>query len=177
MNILTYDVESWPFFNMVSKNLMPVDTLLDVGAGIRPQRLIQCTKHICAEPHFEYADILEANGFEVIRKKAIEALDEIDTVETIIAMDVIEHMDKEEGLEFFKKAMTKFTKQLVIFTPTGFMEQTGGDANDPWGLQGQFWQKHRSGWTPKEFPGASIYLDEYLHEGHEGGAFFAVYTK
>ncbi len=44
------------------------------------------------------------------------------------------------------------TQQVVLYTPYGFVEQT----HDEWGLGGEEWQTHRSGWLPKDFPDAKI---------------------
>jgi hypothetical protein len=157
--------------------LHQVDILLDVGAGIRPQALVPCSRHICAEPHGEYADVLAAHGFEVIRARATEALARIDRVDTIVALDVIEHMERDEGEAFIKAAVAKARHQVVIFTPLGFMPQDGGDAADPWGLQGQHWQAHRSGWTPADFPGWRCLIGKDFHKKHNHGAFFAIHTR
>ncbi len=41
-----------------------------------------------------------------------------------------------------------------MFTPLGFTEQDAPEnEKDPWGHGGGFeWQRHRSGWTPEDFP-------------------------
>ena len=67
----------------------------------------------------------------------------------VFLLDVIEHMEKEDGRRILALAQEVAQEQIVLFTPMGFMEQT----YDKWGLGGDYWQLHRSGWTPEEFPG------------------------
>jgi len=156
-------------FQKAAGLLRPCDVLLDVGCGLRPQTMVKSKRHVCLEPHGEYADALVAQGYEVIREKAPEGLIKADI---IMALDVIEHMEKEDGLKFIDRCM-ELGKQVVIFTPLGFMPQEETGPVDGWGLQGQEWQRHRSGWLPEEFPGWTHFIDTDFHKGQ--GAFFAIY--
>lgn len=167
-----------PLFQVAFKEVQSCDTLLDVGCGIRPFTKVKCKKHICVEPHHEYAEILKNNGYEVIQKKAVEALDDIETVDTILALDVIEHMERADGDAFIKKALKKAKKQVVVFTPLGFMPQEEEGERDSWGLHGQEFQKHRSGWVPDDFHGWMCYLERQFHVRNNTtyGAFIVVHT-
>ena len=80
-------------------------------------------------------------------------------------LDVLEHMHKNEGIEVIELAKKKAIKQIVIFTPKGFVQQTV----DSWNMGGEYWQTHRSGWLPGEFPGWDI---SFYDEG-----FFAIWTN
>ena len=145
--------------------LIECDTVLDIGAGIRPmQWYVPDNFLICVEPHDPYADILEDAGYIVVRQTAIVALQSAMVFEAVYLLDVLEHMHKVEGMEVIELAKEKATKQVIIFTPKGFTEQT----EDVWNLGGEYWQKHRSGWLPGEFPGWAI---SYFDTG-----FFAVWT-
>ena len=59
---------------------------------------------------------------------------------------MIEHMDKPDAPRVIELAQRAATRQVVIYTPLGFMEQT----TDAWGLGGDYWETHRSGWLPEE---------------------------
>ncbi|MEM3342267.1 MAG: methyltransferase domain-containing protein [Thermoplasmata archaeon] len=64
------------------------------------------------------------------------------TFDCVVALDVIEHLNKEEGLKLIA-AMEKIAcKKIIIFTPNGFLPQSAHD-NNPF-------QVHRSGWTCNE---------------------------
>jgi len=127
--------------------LIECKTVLDIGAGIRPMPWYTPRRHICVEPYGPYADRLEAAGYEVIRQTAMEALQVEREGHAVYLLDVIEHMEKAEGLEVIELAMR--ARQVVVFTPLGFLKQD----RDAWGLGGRHWQTHRSGWMPDDFSG------------------------
>jgi len=60
----------------------------------------------------------------------------------VIALDVLEHLSKEEGYELLKKMERWARKKVIIFTPNGYVYQDGYD-NNPF-------QEHKSGWGVKE---------------------------
>lgn len=126
-------------------------TVIDVGAGIRPMQWYQPTSHVCIEPYAPYADILEQFGYDVVRGTACDALPKM-VAEAVYMLDVIEHMEKPDGLRALALAQQAATKQVVVYTPLGFMEQH----RDNWELGGDHWQRHRSGWHPDEFEGWHI---------------------
>jgi hypothetical protein len=145
--------------DLITHNLPPpvglieCKTVLDVGAGIRPMNWYKPSHHICIEPYDRYVDRLRAAGYFVFQETALYALKRLDTFDAVYLLDVIEHMEKDEGLEVVSLAKEKAHQQVVIFTPWGFMEQE----EDAWGLGGDYWQKHRSGWLPEDLPGFECY--------------------
>jgi len=171
--IKTYDYGKWPLFMQAKRQIRHGGTVVDVGAGIRPQRLVVADKHICIEPHKEYADALESAGYSVVRKTAFDALSEMGAVDTVIALDVIEHMPKDHGRAFIDAAKL-VARQVIIFTPLGFMPQEQDGDVDAWGLNGQKWQVHQSGWMPSDFDGWKILIDNDFHKSRKFGAFFAI---
>lgn len=180
--LLTYEAADIPLYVQAKPHLKPVATLLDVGAGIRPQRFVECRRHVCLEPHGEYCDVLRANGFETIEAAVPAGLVGLDlgaAIDTVIAVDVIEHLTREDGLAMVAEVTQLARSQVVIFTPLGFMPQDGGGEKDAWGFQGQHWQEHRSGWTPDDFPGWRCFISGDFHHraGKPFGAFFAIWNR
>lgn len=173
--LLSHDTHHLPLFKRAAARVERTEVLLDVGAGIRPQQMVYCKQHVCVEPHGEYADLLEQKGYAVLRTTAVQALLRWrGQLDTIIALDVIEHMARAEGERFRDLAQQRARQQVVVFTPLGFMKQECDDAPvDPWGMQGQLWQTHRSGWTPADFPGWECFEDKNFNDG--AGAFFAIW--
>lgn len=164
-------------FDQATALLKPVDSILDIGAGIRPQTMIDChrNRHICVEPHIEYVAYLQENLYPVHHLPAVVALPQLGMFDTIFLLDVIEHMEKEEALEVIKLAKYHAKKQVVIFTPIGFYKQSYQEGDkDAWRMNGTYWQTHRSGWLPIEFPKWEIVKDDNFHP--EGGAFFAIWN-
>lgn len=177
------------FITATSASLLPAHTVLDIGPGIRPQTLVECRVHICVEPFDEYVEILTREHPELVVlnctwTEAVDLLGE-GSVDTVVLMDVIEHLDKEEGRRLLDATVRIARSQVVIQTPLGFMEQGADEERDAWGLGGVDWQVHRCGWEPDEFPGWDIVTCEEFHT-HDAygraldaphGAFFAVLTK
>lgn len=179
-------------FDFVKENLQEPGLALDIGCGIRPQNLINPLVHICCEPYEEYCQFLEKGQFDQIVnpfivlpldwRTAVEKLPH-KSVDTVFLIDVIEHLDKAEALELLKLTDNIAKKQIVIFTPLGFMPQEHPDGIDAWGLHGGAWQEHKSGWMPEDFIGDwNFYICENFHlSDNQGqllekpyGAFFAV---
>lgn len=162
-------------FDRAARLIRPVASILDIGAGIRPQPFFKAASHLCIEPHDEYADWLELHGYDVERTTAVDWLSSCRPVDSVFFLDVIEHMEKSEGMAALTMARTIAREQVIVFTPLGFIEQSyqPGD-KDRWGMTGGKWQTHRSGWRPDEFPEAATLVDPTFHDPH-GGAFFAIF--
>lgn len=125
------------------------DTLLDVGCG-SDSPVAQFSKKL------EYS--VGIDGFQPsIDKSRIKGIhseyhlgnvlkiDEIfpaKSFDCVVALDLIEHLEKDQGLQLIA-AMEKIArKKVIIFTPTGFQEQRAYDGNE--------YQIHRSGWEVGE---------------------------
>jgi hypothetical protein len=128
--------------------LIECPLVMDIGAGIRPMPWYRPERHICVEPHAPYGERLRDAGMEWVHATAAEALTTL-KADAVYMLDVIEHMEEAEAREAVALAQQAARVQVVIYTPYGFKEQT----TDPWGLGGETWQRHRSGWLPKDFPG------------------------
>ena len=59
-----------------------------------------------------------------------------------VAVDVIEHLTKPDGLQMMKNMESIARKKVVLFTPSGFLPQGHTDQGDL--------QPHLSGWEPDE---------------------------
>jgi hypothetical protein len=146
---------------LIRRRLVSAHTILDVGCGIRPQTLVWPKLHICVEIHDEYVEYLRercsrsahylmihASWRDALRVMASKSVD------TVFALDFIEHLSKEDGFDFLAQAERIARRQVVLFTPLGFFPQSYEHPNDKdrWGMHGTRWQTHRSGWTPEDFP-------------------------
>lgn len=172
----------------------PVRTVLDVGAGIRPQTLVPARVHICVEPYEPYVERLRKEVsqdrdwvFLTARWEDVLPLMPDDSVDTVLVLDVIEHMEKEEGLRLLHQAKRIARHQVVVLTPLGFLPQSHApDDLDRWQMRGGRWQSHRSDWEPEEF-GREWQIvacrDLHLTDQDGGaleepiGAFWAVYGE
>jgi len=165
-----------PYDQGVLESIIPCDRLIDVGPGIRPFDGFEAKTHLCIEPHWEYVEVLSEQGYPVVQGDALTILPFLRNFETVLFIDIIEHMTKHDGIICLDFAMSLATKQVVVFTPLGFMKQEiGEDGLDAWGMKGGVWQTHRSGWTPDEFQGWDISIGRNYHGSHS--AFAAVLNK
>ncbi len=148
------------FFKIMKKYILKTNIVLDIGCGIRPQTFFAPRVHICMEPFEEYRKVLKPyfpnkSFFISIKTDALTGIKDFDdnSIDTIFLLDLIEHLDKKEGLALLKEVDRVARKQIVIYTPLGFFPQFYEDKNDKdeWGLSGTLVQKHRSGWLPEDF--------------------------
>lgn len=191
-------LKSDELFETVSKKHNSYNRVLDIGCGIRPQTIAKTNQHICLEAHEQYIkhyknNVLSKKSF-FDRRKFLFINETTDflfqkfprkSVDAIIMLDVIEHLDK----DYAKKVISQFEEiainDIIIFTPYGFVEQLHPDGKDAWGLDGGKWQEHKSGWTPDDFDDTwHFYVCPDFHTSSNFGidyvepvgAFFAVKT-
>lgn len=62
--------------------------------------------------------------------------------DAVIAIDVIEHFEKDESRRFVERLERIARTKVVLFTPNGFLPQPALDGNP--------WQEHRCGWDVAE---------------------------
>jgi SAM-dependent methyltransferase len=65
-----------------------------------------------------------------------------DSFDCVLASDLIEHLDRDEGIKLMEMMETIAKHKIIIFTPNGFQPQEPHHDNP--------WQLHKSGWTVKE---------------------------
>jgi len=129
------------------KALADCESVLDVGCGSSPtMRLLGVTHPVGFEGYKPAVD-------EALRLKTHDEMIQGDLRElskfikpkqfdACIALDVIEHVVKEDGLKMIKDMEQVARKKVIFFTPCGFLPQRHS-ANDDL-------QEHLSGWEPDE---------------------------
>lgn len=145
----------------VGGEVIQTEIVLDVGPGIQPQAYFQPRIHICVEPYLPYIERLRQNTSDDSSYVFLNCTWDVamtilpdKSVDSIFALDVLEHLEKEEGRQFLERAEKIARRQIVIFTPLGFYPQAYDDPSekhDRWGMEGGYWQTHRSGWRPEDF--------------------------
>jgi hypothetical protein len=178
----------------VRRAVAPVDVLLDVGPGIMPQPLFVPRVHICCEPFASYLGRLQEKTksaqyrfiyLQMDWQQVVESLPPR-SVDSVILVDVIEHIDKQLALSLLERTLRLVRKQVLVSTPLGFCPQHYvTDEHDAWGMQGGAWQEHRSGWELSDFDERWMLLacKEYHHSNGKGekldpavGMFWAIYN-
>ena len=135
----------WPLLRELRRTLRSCRSVLDVGCGsLSPLRTLPVEMLVGVEgfkPALEEArahathDELLLGDVRNLRPLLGER-----RFDACVALDLIEHLPKEDGWQLLDDLEHLATQRVVIFTPNGFLPQTGhGDL-----------QEHLSGWTPRE---------------------------
>ena len=64
------------------------------------------------------------------------------TFDAVVAVDLLEHLERSEGLELLTEMERIARQRTVVFTPNGYVEQGARGANP--------FQVHRSGWSASD---------------------------
>lgn len=146
--------------DVVGAKVQDVEVVLDLGPGICPQSFVRPYVHICVDAHRPYLERLMKESAADPKYVLINApWDQVigmlpdKSVDTVFALDFIEHLEKEDGFRMLREAERVARRQIVVYTPHGFFPQTYEDPAkaDRWGMDGGYWQTHRSGWEFEDF--------------------------
>jgi hypothetical protein len=163
--------------------------LLEIGPGIRPM-VLQFPPHlrVLVEPSTAYCRVLSRilgprENTVVVNQDALTFLKSIpdDSFDALVLTDVIEHLEKDEGLLLIREVERVSSSIVGIFTPLGFMPQHFSSKQDTWGFEEADLQTHRSGWLPNDFGiNWKFHIATRAHisdSGEEFGAMWAIYEK
>ncbi len=137
------------YYRVLAWSLRDVKSLLDVGCG--------SNSPLAKVPKGFYSVGVDAFGPSIEKSKklgihnaykkgnvlAIDKLFKKNQFDAVVALDLIEHLEKKQGYELIKKMSSVAKKKIIIMTPNGFYKQDPYDGNK--------WQIHRSGWTVDDF--------------------------
>ena len=138
------------YYNLLDHELDgQIESVLDVGCGdsSKMQRFAQRLKYSVGVDNFE-PRLLQGASASVYRQyKKLNILDidkhfEPGSFDCVMALDVIEHLKKEDGYRLLEMMEKIARKKVLIFTPNGFLEQQAYDDNPL--------QVHLSGWDVDE---------------------------
>jgi hypothetical protein len=146
---------------LVALRVEDAEVVLDLGSGILPQPFVKKPYvHICVDAHRPYLDCLKRKVADDPKYVFINARwDQVmpmlpdKSVDTVFALDFIEHLEKADAQRMIREAERVARQQIVVHTPRGFFPQSYDDPNKPdrWGMDGGYWQTHRSGWDFDDF--------------------------
>ncbi|SDS92312.1 Methyltransferase domain-containing protein [Paenibacillaceae bacterium GAS479] len=146
------EVRNKRFLRYLNKMIAGADTLLDVGCG--PGHLLgslNARMIVALDVHRPYLENMVEHSPLVVPLHAdaldISRLFVRDSFTVVTLVDVLEHFAKSDALELLMQAENVAKERVVLFTPRGFFPQEGVDH---YGLNGEEYQTHRSGWEPEE---------------------------
>jgi len=136
------------YYGIVGRELAHHTSVLDIacGAGI-PMRTLNRTKQfrVTGVDMFDaYLATAKQSGFydQVVNADIRHLPFPNKSFDVVMALQIIEHLEKHEGLAFVRELERVARDKVIIATPVGFVKQEGYDHNDL--------QEHKSGWEPDE---------------------------
>jgi hypothetical protein len=134
----------------IRKALSGCQSVLDVGCGASPAlRQLGVSRPVGIDGYKPSVDkARELNTHDEMVLGDVRELDRYfrpRQFDACVALDVIEHLVKEDGIKLMQAMERIAAKKVVFFTPSGFLPQKHA-ANDDL-------QEHLSGWEPSEMTG------------------------
>ncbi|GAB1430715.1 hypothetical protein MASR2M18_15490 [Ignavibacteria bacterium] len=138
---------------LLAHEILPsCQTLLDVGCGSNSQVRAFSRKMMRTMGVDGYAPSIEKSRAAGIHSdyaelNILEIADrfEANSFDCVLASDVIEHLEKNDGLKLMRDMERVARKKVIIFTPNGFLPQGAYGGNE--------YQIHLSGWEIDEMQG------------------------
>lgn len=139
----------YQFLDTLKKEAEGNETLLDIGCGYNPAIKVVTSKMKRAVGMDAFMPSIEKarkdhTHTDFILGDVMQDLSSIKSksYDVVMALDLIEHLEKEKGYWLIEQMERIAKKKVIIFTPNGFVPQQPYD-NNPW-------QEHKSGWDWKE---------------------------
>lgn len=125
-------------------------SVLDVGCGLsfKAQHL-SIQVRVGVDIFEDYLRRIDAEVPYAVVKGDVRKLDDLflpKSFDLVLALDIVEHIEKEESVALLDSLERIARKAVVIMTPKGLVPQN----IDIWGHGGDHWQTHRCGWEPEE---------------------------
>ena len=133
------------WIEILKREISDCQTILDLGCGYNSP-LNNCQTSFSLGVEF-FEPYLEESQKKSLHNQYLKA--DVRTVdfkpksfEAVLALELLEHLDKEEGYRLIKKMESWAEKKIIITTPNGYLKQDSYDQNSL--------QIHKSGWDVKE---------------------------
>jgi len=135
----------------LKKELQGCKSVLDLGCGYNsPIQYCKIPFSVGVELFEPYIEESKRKGIhnQYIKADIRKIEFEPKSFDAVIAIEVLEHLTKQEGDELIKNMEKWASKKIIITTPNGYLWQGDAD-NNPL-------QKHKSGWSVKELEGFGL---------------------
>ena len=139
-----------PYFYIQTRLAADLDSLLDVGCGVHSplSALKPSLKRLTGLDNFKaYVD--ESSRRNLHHDYVLGSATELHSLihdkeyDCVASIDVIEHLNREDGYALLKNMERIARRMAIVFTPNGFLPQEMYDDNPG--------QLHLSGWTTSDF--------------------------
>ncbi|WP_231702757.1 class I SAM-dependent methyltransferase [Desulfocucumis palustris] len=140
------------FLAMINEFLSDSRMVLDVGCGVGATlKDICCPVKVGVDAYRPYLEKSASDDSFIKINFTAERLNEIflaNSFDGVTLIDVIEHFEKDVALDVLRQVEEIAAKMVIVFTPRGFFHQV---EVDHYGLGGESYQRHRSGWEVEDF--------------------------
>lgn len=137
-------IKAYPnYFNFIKKNLTGCGSVLELGCANNsvlqyfPKRYYSCAVDIFL-PYLE-----ESKGKKIHDSYILADISRLcikpKSVDCVLALGLLEHLEKEEGLKLLELMQVVARKRIIINMPNGYLRQDAFDGN--------VYQMHKSGWV------------------------------
>jgi len=129
----------------LKRELANCGKVLDLGCGYNsPLQYCNVPFKVGVDLFEPYLETSKGKGIhnKYIRADIREVEFDINSFDAVIAIEVLEHLTKQEGFKLLEKMSKWAKKKVIVTTPNGYLFQEGYD-NNPL-------QEHRSGWNIEE---------------------------
>jgi 2-polyprenyl-3-methyl-5-hydroxy-6-metoxy-1,4-benzoquinol methylase len=127
-----------------------IKSILDVACGLSlKSKYIKADIRVGVDIYKEYFNHIETDVEYIPVVYDVRKMQDIflpKTFDIVLALDIVEHLEKEESLELLKQCEKFARKAVIIETPNGYIPQN----IDILGHGGHEFQTHRCGWTVEE---------------------------
>ena len=154
MNIIKSIKKTFPnlalfTFSLELENLLyDCNSVLDLGCGDNsPLGFIGRKKYLVGVDGFKKS-IIKSKKLNIhdkyLHKNILDVKKDFkkNSFDAVIALDVIEHLEKKDGYKLLKLMEHLASKKVILLTPNGFVNQIG---------EGNGLQEHLSGWSVSDF--------------------------
>jgi len=126
----------------LKRELEDCDSVLDLGCGPdSPIKYCGVKYSVGVDAFRPYIE--ESKKKKIHNKYILGDITKVDfepkSFDAVIMIDVLEHLEKEQGRKLLEKAEKWARKKIIINTPNGFIKQPSLDKN--------LYQEHKSGWS------------------------------
>ncbi len=146
--IINRVVKYYHFTSIVQSKLEGCDSVLELGCGY-----FSYITNMKNKPHSVGVDLFSPviehgkknkihDEYVLLNVMNIDQNFKDQSFDCVMAMDLIEHLTKEDGMIFLKKMERIARKRVILYTPNGFLKQDPCDGNP--------YQEHKSGWSAEE---------------------------
>lgn len=134
------------YISEMRKALADCRTCLDIGCGVNsPARFVPFERYVGVdghEPTVEAAKLKYPDKeFLLASAQELPRMFQENEFDCAVALDLIEHLPKEDGFKFIEDISRIARKKVLLFTPNGFLPQQSHDGD---------LQEHLSGWDAAE---------------------------